>query len=48
MAYPEPIPVVKNNDAKEFDMKLRSFRLNSAQKEFYREALRIFGSKKKK
>jgi len=48
MAYPEPIPVVESTDAKEFEIKLKSFRLNGAQKEFYREALRIFGSKNKK
>lgn len=45
MAYPEPIPVLKSKDAKEFERKLESFKLNGAQKEFYREALKTFGSK---
>ena len=45
MAYPEPIPVLKSREAKEFERKLESFKLNGAQKEFYREALKTFGSK---
>jgi hypothetical protein len=45
MAYPEPIPVLKSKDAKEFEKKLESFKLNKAQKEFYKEAKKTFGSK---
>ena len=45
MAYPEPIPVLKSKDAKEFEKRLESFKLSGAQKEFYREAIERFGSK---
>lgn len=45
MAYPEPIPVLKSKDAKEFEKRLESFKLSGAQKEFYREALKTFGTK---
>ena len=44
MAYPEPIPVLKSKDAKEFEKRLQSFKLSGAQKEFYREAIERFGS----
>lgn len=47
MAYPEPIPALKSKDAKEFDKKLKDFSLNSAQKEFYRDARKRFKEKSK-
>ena len=47
VAYPEPIPAVKGKDAEEFEKKLERFRLNGAQKEFYREAKRNFGNDSK-
>ncbi len=42
MAYPEPIPVLKSQDAKEFDKKLNNFKLNKSQKEFYRKGKKLF------
>ena len=42
MAYPEPIPALKAKDAKKFEKKLDKFSLNSAQKEFYKEARKRF------
>jgi len=39
MAYPEPIPVVKGKDAREFDRRLSNFKLTAAQREFYREGI---------
>jgi hypothetical protein len=38
MAYPEPIPVLKARDAREFEKKLDCFKLSAAQKRFYKEA----------
>ena len=38
MAYPDPIPVLKEKDAIEFLARLSTFELNTAQIEFYREA----------
>jgi len=46
MAYPEPIPVLKGKEAEEFDSRLKKFRLNGAQKEFYREARLLFKAEK--
>lgn len=46
MGYPEPIPAVKGKAAEEFEKKLRNFKLNAAQKEFYREAKREFGKQR--
>jgi len=45
MAYPEPIPALKAKDAKEFDKKLKSFKLSAAQKRFYKEARERFEEK---
>jgi len=42
VTYPEPIPVLKGKDAQEFDSRLKKFKLNASQKEFYREARRLF------
>ena len=46
MGYPEPIPAVKGKAAEEFEKKLQKFKLNAAQKKFYREARREFGKEK--
>ncbi len=45
MAYPEPIPVLKSKEAKEFENRLDSFKLSGAQKELYRQAIERFGSR---
>ena len=45
MAYPEPIPAVKGKDAEEFEKKLAKFKLTDSQKEFYRDAKRLYGKK---
>jgi hypothetical protein len=42
MAYPEPIPVLKSKDAKEFDKRLSQFKLSKAQKQFYKKGLAAF------
>jgi len=42
MAYPEPIPVLKSKDAKDFDKRLSRFKLSKAQKEFYKKGLTAF------
>ena len=38
MAYPEPIPILRQKDAREFLKRLDQFRLTKAQKEFYKDA----------
>jgi hypothetical protein len=38
MAYPEPTPALKNNDAREILRRLRRFKLTKAQKDFYKNA----------
>lgn len=45
VAYPDPIPVLRNKDAEEFEKRLAKFKLSSAQKDFYREARELFGKK---
>lgn len=42
MAYPEPIPVLRQKDAKEFERRLKNFKLTKAQKEFYKKAHRAY------
>lgn len=38
MAYPEPIPILKQKDAREFIKRLNRFRLTKSQREFYKDA----------
>jgi hypothetical protein len=45
LAYPDPIPALKGKEAEEFAKRLEKFKLNGAQKEFYREARELFGKK---
>jgi len=42
VAYPEPIPALKAKDAEKFEKNLEEFKLNSAQRQFYREARKRF------
>lgn len=38
MAYPEPIPILRQKDAREFIKRLKGFRLTRSQREFYKDA----------
>jgi hypothetical protein len=38
MAYPEPIPALKGEEAREFLKRLKKFKLSAEQKEPYRNA----------
>jgi hypothetical protein len=38
VAYPEPIPVLKQKDAREFLKRLGQFKLTKEQAEFYKDA----------
>ena len=42
MAYPEPTPVIKGKDVKIFLKRLEEFELTPAQKEFYKDAVKIY------
>jgi len=42
MAYPEPIPELSAREAREFERKLKNFKLTAAQKKFYAEARKLF------
>jgi hypothetical protein len=42
MAYPEPIPVLKGKDAKDFDEKLNNFSLSEDQVRKFAEAKKRF------
>jgi hypothetical protein len=42
VAYPDPVPVVKIKDAREFKDRLDNFKLTSAQKKFYADGRRKF------
>jgi len=42
LAYPVPIPELSAKEAKVFEQKLKEFQLTEAQKEFYREARKLF------
>ena len=46
MAYPEPIPDLSAKDAKEFEKRLKEFKLSESQKKFYKEAKNRYGTKK--
>jgi hypothetical protein len=48
MAYPEPIPVIRGEDAEEFLDRLSKFRLTPAQKRFYRGARKFYERKRPK
>jgi len=38
MAYPEPIPILRQKDAREFLKRLDEFKLTKSQKKFYSDA----------
>ncbi len=42
MSYPEPVPTLRGEDAREFERRLKSFKLTPEQKEFYANAREIF------
>ena len=42
MAYPDPIPILRSKDAKEFKRRLSHFRLNAAQMDLYRKGKELF------
>jgi len=42
MAYPEPIPVIRNEDAEEFLDRLRDFRLTPSQLALFKEGFEAF------
>ena len=42
MAYPEPIPVIKNRDSEKFRKRLKDFKLSESQREFYKDAFEAF------
>lgn len=48
MAYPEPIPELNAREARQFERRLKKFRLTKAQKEFYAEARALFPPPKEK
>ena len=42
MAYPEPTPILKGKAAEEFLERLDNFKLTPEQKEFYRDARKLY------
>jgi hypothetical protein len=42
MAYPEPIPILRQKDAREFLKRLDQFKLTKSQKKFYSDALEFY------
>ena len=48
MAYPEPIPEIKGEHAKEFLRRLESFRLTPAQKKLFKGADEYYLKKRPK
>ena len=42
VAYPEPIPVLRGKDAKEFLRRLEAFKLTKSQKQFYRGCRELY------
>lgn len=42
MAYPEPIPPVRGRNAEEFLKRLENFKLTRKQKEFYKDARKMY------
>lgn len=38
MALPEPTPALRGKDAREFEERLKKFRLSSVQRDFYADA----------
>ncbi len=48
MAYPEPIPEIKDRDSKKFLKRLDEFELSDAQRRYYREAFEAFERSERK
>lgn len=42
VSYPEPIPILKGEDAREFLKRLEAFKLTKAQKELYRGCRELY------
>lgn len=42
MAYPEPTPVLKGEDAEEFLMRLETLRMTERQKRLYKGAIKYY------
>jgi hypothetical protein len=42
MAYPDPTPEIRGKKAVEFEKRLENFKLSNTQKEFYKDAKRLY------